>query len=339
MIFPILRGFLFPKLAPLTYFLFAINCFVFVATYDDYQRTDGRMDAIADDDAFLETQGSAFAIMILKDSAPYSEMIRKLAKRVSQGDLDSRHLLGSLALRNVGFMTHAATYNFGGDEVALHDWRQKFGELLKIQEEHPSFSWGISHLHDGWRQWFTYQFAHGGAHHLFGNMLFLLIFGIFIEVELGSSFVVLTYLGGGLAGALAFSFLSGISASPLIGASGAVSALISLVAFRWIGKEGVRFFYALLPKRGYVGFVTLPSWLVLVVCLVPDLAGYFSSSREFGSTAYAAHIGGAIWGALTAGFLYMGWMVKEVEDVSRTSDDSEATADNDGNHKDTRKAG
>ena len=332
MIFPILRGFLFPKLAPITYFLFAINLFVFVATYDQFEKTDSQMESLIGDDAFLETQGSAFAIMIRKEPGNYSEMLRKLAGRTSMGDVDSRHLLGSFALRNIDFMARAGNYDFGGDEIALHEWRTKFDELVKMQQEHPSFQWGVSHLHAGWRQWFTYQFAHSGASHLFMNMIFLLLFGIFVETHLGSSFVVLTYLGGGLAGAASFSMLSGLSSAPLIGASAAISALMSLVGIWWIGKEGIRFFYFLLPKQGYYGFVLLPSWLVLLVLLVPDLSSYLSSSREFGSVAYAAHLGGSLWGAFTAGLLYLGWLVKEV-DAPATVSEAESRP------SDTRKAG
>jgi membrane associated rhomboid family serine protease len=338
-IFPILRGFLFPKLAPITYFLFAINLFVFVATYDSFEKTDGAMELLINDDAFLETQGSAFATMIKKEPAGYSEMLQKLANRTSLGDIDSRHLLGSFALRNVDFMSRAGSYDFGGDEIALRDWRLKFAGLIKMQEEHPSFQWGVSHLHAGWRQWFTYQFAHSGASHLFMNMIFLLLFGIFVETNLGGSFVVLTYLGGGLAGAASFSMLSGLSSSPLIGASAAISALMSLVGIWWIGKDGVRFFYFLLPKPGYYGFVLLPSWLVLVVSMLPDLSSYLSSSREFGSVAYSAHLGGALWGAVISGFLYMGWMVKEVDETVGQNLNQNQSQDQKHKSNDDRKAG
>ncbi len=311
MIFPILRGFVSPHLAPLTVFLFAINLFVFLATYDEYERTDARMDELITDRAFLETQGSAFSVMISRDPAKFSRTLIELARKSYSGDVESRKILGSLAIRNVEFMTQATDYEFGGDEVAVADWRGKFKELKSLQFEHPSYLWGISRLKTQWVQFITYQFSHSGFLHLFWNMVFLLIFGMFIETKLGGSFVVVTYFGGGLLGAWIFSQLSGISSAPLVGASAAVSALIALVGFGWLSREKIRFFFWLLPAEGYFGFVALPSWLVLIVSLIPDVSGYLAASQDFGSVAYAAHLGGALWGFVIAMSLDRGWLVEE----------------------------
>ena len=319
MIFPFLRGFIAPHLAPFTYFLFAINLFVFVATMEAFDRADSRLDKILADSQFLSTQGSAFAVMIYREPAHFTPNLRKLASNAQHGDSDARSVLGNLALRNNEFMSKAEKYEFGGDEVALESWRKSFSALKETQDEHPSYQWGISQLRDGWHQWVSYQFSHSGVFHLFWNMIFLVLFGAFVETKLGASFVILTYLGGGVFGALLFSILSGVSSSPLVGASAAVSGLMGLVGVYWWKREKVSFFYWLLPIKGYFGFVALPSWIVIIVSLLPDLSGYLAASQEFGSVAYAAHLGGAAWGAAMAGFVAIGLMEKEVDDQEENS--------------------
>jgi membrane associated rhomboid family serine protease len=238
-------------------------------------------------------------------------------------------MLGTLALRNPHFMERAETYNFGGDQVALDAWKKKFTELKELQQRHPSYRWGVSRLKNNGVQWISYQFAHGGWSHLFWNTLFLILFGCFIEVTLGSSFVAIAYVGGGLTGAAFFSWLSGISSSPLVGASAAVSALLSLVAFSHLRKREIRFFYWLMPIKGYYGFILLPGWVLLIVSLLPDVSGYLAASQEFGSVAYSAHMGGAVFGALMACFLRFGILkletTEEEEDFEDRDEDRRAS--------------
>lgn len=346
MIFPFLSGILHPIRAPMTYFLVVINLFVFVATYDGFSKTDERLNAIMEDDRFLETQGSAFAEMIGREPQLFSETLQTMSKNAPKSDAEMRRILGSLAFRNNDFMSRAMAFEFKGDEVALLSWKEKFREVEDLQAAHPTFKWGVSTSKPGWMQYFSYQFAHSGFDHLFWNMVFLVLFGCFIETTLGGSFVILGYLGGGLVGALAFSTLSGITSSPLVGASGAVSGLMGLVAFAWMKVDRIRFFYWLLPVRGYYGFALLPSWLVLIVSFVPDLAGFIAATRDFGSVAYAAHIGGAAFGGLMALALSRGWLVRDLDDDELDFDDLDDDIERDerrdrrrSSHDDDRKAG
>jgi membrane associated rhomboid family serine protease len=314
MIFPFLNGLVWPVKAPFTYFLLAINLLVFVGTYDAFYEADTKMDDYLADTQFISFQGTLFADMIFK-SPPghYSATLKKVAEQVRNADPEAKRMLGNLALRNVDFVLGAPAFEFSGDQIARDEWLKKFSALRELQAEHPSFQWGVSQDHVSWTQWLTYQFAHSGFAHLFWNMVFLMIFGCMVETSLGGSFVVLTYVGAGVAGAYAFSKMSGFSISPLVGASAAVSGLMGLVAFAWWNTKGVNFFYWLLPIQGYFGFRLLPSWLVLLVSVVPDLSGYLSSSADFGSIAHSAHLGGTAFGGIIAFALSRGWMVREVD--------------------------
>lgn len=308
MIFPYLSGFLSPLRAPVTYLLLAINLIVFGATFQSFERSDKALDAFLDDDAFLETQGSAFAVMIQREPSRFSETLRELSRSALAHESGSRQVLGSFALRNTDFMSRAQTFDFGGDEIAVSKWRSRLREFQKLQDTNPSYRWGLSQVHHDWLNLFTYQFAHAGFSHLFWNMLFLLIFGCFVESQLGSSYVAVTYIVGGVIGAWTYGALSGISYSPLVGASGAISGLIGLVAAAWWKRERVPFVFVLLPTRDYMGAALLPSWLLALCYLLPDLAHYLGSTAEVGSVAYAAHIGGAAFGALVAVFVVRGWL-------------------------------
>ena len=311
MIFPYLAGFLSPLKAPITYLLLVLNVVVFAATYNDSTQSDSALDEFLDDEAFLRTQGAAFASMIQKEPAKFSETLRSLSKATERNERLSLEALGRFALRNTDFMARAQTFNFGGDEVAVGQWRSKLKQFMKLQDTNPSYRWGLSRVHSGWRNWLSYQFAHAGFAHLFWNMIFLLIFGCFVEVQLGSSFVAVGTIIGGLAGAWAYSALSGISYSPLVGASGAVSGLIGLVTAAWWGKERLPFLYLLIPSRDYMGLALLPSWLLGLVYLLPDLSHYLASTQEIGSVAYSAHIGGAFFGVLIALGVRAGWLPRK----------------------------
>ncbi|MBN4061431.1 rhomboid family intramembrane serine protease, partial [bacterium AH-315-G11] len=91
---------------------------------------------------------------------------------------------------------------------------------------------------------FSHMFMHGSIMHLIGNMVFLLIVGLVVERLLGSPLYLLVYLVGGLA-ALAFFTLGNLnSAVPLLGASGAIAALMGLYAALF-GARKIPFFYSI----------------------------------------------------------------------------------------------
>ena len=72
----------------------------------------------------------------------------------------------------------------------------------------------------------TSLFLHGGWLHIAGNLLYLWIFGQSVEDRLGHLRYVLLYLVGGLAAALAQIATDPASATPVIGASGAISGVL-----------------------------------------------------------------------------------------------------------------
>jgi len=133
------------------------------------------------------------------------------------------------------------------------------------------------------------MFMHGDIMHIFGNMLFLFIFGDNLENLLGHIRFAIFYLVCGLAAAFAQVFMDPNSLIPMLGASGAISGVLGgyLVLFPQRQVRALIFnFLTTVPA-----FVALGLWIGIQL-----LQGYLSPAGQ-GGVAYAAHIGGFIAGA------------------------------------------
>lgn len=143
---------------------------------------------------------------------------------------------------------------------------------------------------------FSSMFMHGGFLHIFGNMWFLWIFGDNVEDKLGHTNYLLFYLAGGLIATLAQGIAAPYSNIPMIGASGAISAVV--------GAYFVFFPHAkilsLVPIFIFITFLWIPAWFFIIFWFfIQYFNGLLSiSSRYMGGVAWFAHIGGFIFGFL-----------------------------------------
>lgn len=136
----------------------------------------------------------------------------------------------------------------------------------------------------------TSMFMHGGFMHIFGNMLYLWIFGDNLEDRLGHIRYAVFYLICGVVAALAQVFVSSDSVIPMLGASGAISGVLGgyLLLFPRRNVKAI-IFYNIIYVPAYVA---LGLWIALQV-----FRGYFDTA-EAGGVAYMAHIGGFVAGFL-----------------------------------------
>jgi membrane associated rhomboid family serine protease len=133
-------------------------------------------------------------------------------------------------------------------------------------------------------------FLHGGFLHLFGNMLFLWIYGDNVEYRLGRLAYLLAYLATGVAATLFFALFASDSLVPLVGASGAISGVLGFY-FVWFPRNTVRLFVFLFPF--FMNVVAVPARLVLgVFLLIDNVLPFLFSSGGAGGVAHGAHIGG-----------------------------------------------
>ncbi len=142
----------------------------------------------------------------------------------------------------------------------------------------------------------TCMFLHGSLMHLFGNMLFLWIYGDNVERRLGPLAYLLAYLLTGVAATLTHALVFASSGVPLVGASGAISGVLGFY-FLWFPKNVVRMLAFLPPFLMQV--FEIPARLVLGMYLVFDnLLPFFFAGQ--GGVAHGAHIGGFVAGGLAA---------------------------------------
>jgi membrane associated rhomboid family serine protease len=142
---------------------------------------------------------------------------------------------------------------------------------------------------------FTSMFLHGGFMHLFGNMLFLWIYGDNVEYRLGRVKYLIAYLATGAAATLFYTLLAPRSMLPLVGASGAISGVLGFY-FLWFPRNVVRALVFLFPILMRV--FEIPARIVLGMYLVVDnlLPMLFTAGPTGGGVAHGAHIGGFLAG-------------------------------------------
>jgi len=138
----------------------------------------------------------------------------------------------------------------------------------------------------------THAFLHVGFTHLLFNMLILFFCGRFVELALGWKLMGLVYLLGALAGGLAEILWSPNSINPVLGASGAIAAIIAgyMVLFARNRPKPV----GPLPAELARGLQLLLLWIGL------NLMMAFAFGTDGMQIAIAAHIGGFIVGLLLA---------------------------------------
>lgn len=131
----------------------------------------------------------------------------------------------------------------------------------------------------------TSMFLHGGLMHLAGNMWFLWIFGNNIEDRLGPVFFAAFYVLGGIFATLAHYLVQPSSTVPVVGASGAIAAVMGAYAL-WFPNAPVRtlIFYFLrdISAKWFLGI-----WFV---------TQFFTGTNS--GVAWMAHVGGFVFGAV-----------------------------------------
>jgi membrane associated rhomboid family serine protease len=132
--------------------------------------------------------------------------------------------------------------------------------------------------------------AHGGLIHLAFNMLMLVWCGAKVERVLGSGSLIVLYVAGAYVAAIAQWLVDPVSPIPMIGASGAISAVIGAFALtfgqqkRIVGSPGL--------NRALNALWLLAAWVLLQL-----MTGFLAGAQGF-LLATPAHIGGFLAGLL-----------------------------------------
>lgn len=304
MIFPILGGLLSWRKAPITWALVFLNLLVLTYTTATGFESQQGLEEVMRKKYFVATQGRVYAQYVDEHSSAYPAFLQELARQVQQGEPERAEVLGQLAFRDLVFLNDAEEMSYQGDQVAFRLWKKKSADVRLLQSEHPSFALGLNAEDTSITKWISYIFVHSGGAHFLGNMVFLLLFGAALELQIGGLGLLVVFLLSGAFGAGVFALMTGVTSSPLVGASGAVSGIMTLYCLlNW--SQPARYFYWLfLPARGFMGFVYLPAWVALVMWAISDMAGYLGTLAELGGVAHTAHMGGEAAGLIVAMILY-----------------------------------
>jgi len=220
--------------------------------------------------------GRSEAEQIREVAAQYEDALSSAARGVNQLDIQNRR-----------------------DELnALID------EVVKLRQSMLFFSYGFKPAkHEVW-QYITSMFMHGDIWHLLGNMLFFFAVGFSLEDLWGRLVFSKFYLLGGVAATVTHMVMYPDSTIPLIGASGAIAAVMGAFLVRLYDVKITIFYWwpALLLRGasplgtfGVKAYIYLPLWfgLQLFYAMLFD-------SAEGSGVAFWAHVGGFVFGATVA---------------------------------------
>lgn len=169
----------------------------------------------------------------------------------------------------------------------------------------------------------TTIFLHGGWGHVLMNMWMLWVFGNNIEDRLGHFVYAAFYFVGGVLATLVFWLTNPDGTVPVIGASGAVAAVLGAYAVTFpTAKVRTLVFFILITVIDLPALAVLGIWFVMQV--MSGLMGLWGARLE--PVAFWAHVGGFVAGMVLMPLLSLGasptgkdWR-KEIEDMFRFDD-------------------
>jgi membrane associated rhomboid family serine protease len=148
-----------------------------------------------------------------------------------------------------------------------------------------------------WITILTAMFMHGSWSHILGNMVFLWAFGPEMEDAMNPVKYLVFYLAGGFVAMLAQIAMSPSSTVPNLGASGAIAAVMGgfLVTYPRDEIKSILIIFifvriTMIPAALLIGF-----WFLIQLFNVGSVA-----ATQTGGVAYVAHVGGVLFGVLTA---------------------------------------
>ncbi len=138
-------------------------------------------------------------------------------------------------------------------------------------------------------------FIHANGIHLLGNLVFLLVFGASAEKPLGANRLLFLFLVCGMAANLVGALVYPSSSSPIIGSSGAVSALVGAYATLFPNSR----LGLVLPLGAFFEFVRMPAYGLIGLWVLVQALMYVLASGTV-AIAWPVHLAGFGFGVLFA---------------------------------------
>ena len=159
----------------------------------------------------------------------------------------------------------------------------------------PTIRFGYVPAEGGALRMISSMFIHAGVLHLLGNLLFFYLSGPFIEDVFGRPLFAVLYFTGGIVAALTYAWRHAASTIALVGASGAIAAVMGAYLVRFFRSKVEFLLVSIFYRTRFLApaFVVLPLWLMQQFWELQGEAGG-------GGVAVSAHIGGFLYGLVFA---------------------------------------
>ncbi|PYQ30668.1 MAG: hypothetical protein DMF56_07620 [Acidobacteria bacterium] len=166
---------------------------------------------------------------------------------------------------------------------------------VAMYKQLPTIRFGYVPADGGVMRLVTSMFIHAGLLHLLGNLLFFYLSGPFVEDVFGRPLFGFLYFSGGIVASLTYSLRHPQSTIALVGASGAIAAVMGAYLVRFFHSKVEFLLVSLFYRTKFLApaFVVLPLWLMQQMWELQTEAGG-------GGVAFSAHIGGFLYGAVVA---------------------------------------
>ncbi|CCB68109.1 MULTISPECIES: rhomboid family intramembrane serine protease [unclassified Hyphomicrobium] len=149
-----------------------------------------------------------------------------------------------------------------------------------------------------WPTIFTAMFMHGGWMHLFGNMLYLYIFGDNVEENFGHVKYLAFYLIAGIAATFAQFYFNPHSNIPNVGASGAIAGVLG--AYLLLFPQARVDVLVARAVMSMPALIVIGFWFVLQLFSGVGSIAHTDETADAGGVAYMAHVGGFVAGLAIA---------------------------------------
>jgi membrane associated rhomboid family serine protease len=204
-------------------------------------------------------------------------------------------VLGLIALNSLVFLWMRSLPTPAVNAVLVHY------ALIPVRYTDPALARAAGLDPTNWWPMVTDMFMHGGWLHLIFNMWFLWIFGPAMEARFGRLGFASLYVVGGIAANIVHLATHPDSVDPVLGASGAIAAVIAAYAVIYPTARVI----TIIPIWIIPLFIPVPAFIFAIVWFGMQIlqgSSELVSPDMAGAVAWWAHIGGFVFGALFAIF-------------------------------------
>lgn len=293
------------RLPWVTFAIIGLNILIFGLTWPA---------AIKSEAAMLE---QVHAIEGFLSSKPYmmtDDNIGKLAGAGIISKAESQEIKKSLSEYAEAARAASARIPSMQREIDQRKLESMIEDFSAVRRSHPFSRLGLVPAIRTPASFVTSMFLHGGIFHLLGNLLFFFAVGFSLEDIWGRIFFSCFYLIGGVVAAATHVWLFPNSTVPLVGASGAIAAVMGAFLVRFFTSK-IKIFYwcqlALFFGARPIGTFNLAAYIFLPLWFIEQLFyGLMTKNTDAAGVAFWAHIGGFVFGMGLA-FLTKGLKIED----------------------------